>query len=179
MDEEPRFRRALKNPFVMMGLCLMAGIVVYINVFEPTMSSTVAPAIARNPAPAKNLMTTTSSQSAHEEEALQWVDKPDRDPFAPVRVAKSVTDKTKPSSKPSRTFAASSQVARKSEMLALTLKAVALESDHRSAVINRQVVYEGETIEGYHVVSIELQGVWLQRYGHKEFLTFESNSTSS
>jgi hypothetical protein len=58
------------------------------------------------------------------------------------------------------------------------LKAVAIEAQERSAVINRQVVHEGEMIEGYQVVSIQLKGVWLQRHGKKDFLTFATNTTS-
>ena len=60
----------------------------------------------------------------------------------------------------------------------LILKAVALEARQRSAVINRRVVHEGEMIEGYQVVTIQLKGVWLTRHGRKRFLTFATNTTS-
>jgi pyrimidine operon attenuation protein/uracil phosphoribosyltransferase len=60
----------------------------------------------------------------------------------------------------------------------LILKAVAIEAQQRSAVINHQVVHEGESIEGHQVVSIQLKGVWLARHGKKEFLTFSTNTAS-
>lgn len=162
----------------MLGLCLMAGIVVYMNVFQPTMSSSVTPALARNAPSMNNLVTATPSQQAHDEEGMRWIDKPDRDPFAPVLVAKPMTERPEPSSTPSTKSRPTTQVAREHTPPTLILKAVALEATQRSAVINRQVVYEGEMIEGYQVVSIQLKGVWLERHGKKEFLTFTTNTTS-
>jgi len=69
-------------------------------------------------------------------------------------------------------------VKRHKSLKQLELKAIALENQQRSAVINRSVVYEGEMIEGYEVVSIELQGVWLQRHGKKHLLTFTTHTAS-
>jgi hypothetical protein len=60
----------------------------------------------------------------------------------------------------------------------LTLKAVAIEGQDRSAVINRTVVYEGEMIEGYQVVSIQPKGVWLKHQGKTRLLTFSPKTAS-
>ena len=159
----------------MIGLCLIASIAIYSNVIEPAMNSSVTPSLAFNPSPpVKDPVAEITSQQAYEDEATQWIDNPDRDPFAPVSVAKW----SKPFSKPSTIFAPSTH--RNPEKLTnrLTLKAVALEARQRSAVINRRVVYEGEMIEGYRVVAIQLKGVWLKRHGKKQFLTFATNTTS-
>ncbi len=159
----------------MIGLCLIAGIAVYSNVIEPAMNSSATPSMAFNPSPAvMNPVAQITSHQAYEDEATQWIDNPDRDPFAPMSVAKW----SKPSSKPSTISV--SPTHRNPENLTnrLTLKAVALEARQRSAVINRRVVHEGEMIEGYQVVAIQLKGVWLKRHGKKQFLTFETNTTS-
>jgi hypothetical protein len=167
MDEGNRFRRALNNPFVMMGLCLMAGIAFYINAIEPTMNSSVTPAIARYSSSLKNPLVKTALEQPHEEEARQWIENPKRDPFAPVSVAKWL-----------KPYSPEIQVRRHGPLQQFELKAIALETQQRSAVINRSVVYEGEMIEGYEVVSIELQGVWLQRHGKKHLLTFTTRTAS-
>jgi len=159
----------------MIGLCLIAGIAIYSNVIEPAMNSSVKPSLAFNPSPAvMNPIAGITSQQAYEDEATQWIDSPDRDPFAPVSVAKW----SKPSSKPSTISAPPTHRKREELTTPLTLKAVALEARQRSAVINHSVVYEGEMIEGYRVVSIQLKGVWLKRHGKKQFLTFATNTTS-
>lgn len=175
MDEDTRFRRTVNNPFVMIGLCLIAGIVTYINVLEPEMNPSVTPSMTFTPSPPKeNPVAAMTAHQGHEEEATQWIDNPDRDPFAPVSVAKLV----KPFSKTSTRSTPAAHKKHKETANRLILKAVALEARQRSAVINRRVVYEGEMIEGYQVLTIQLQGVWLTRDGKKEFLTFATHSTS-
>ncbi len=175
MDENTRFRRALNNPIVMLGLCLLAGAAVYSNIMETTSDSTVA--FSRNAASDAAVTRSSSSSPApatHEEAGTHWTTHPKRDPFAPMPVA----HKSQPSLKDSTSsqpFVSRSPVSRPNN---LTLKAIAIEAQQRSAVINRQVVYEGEMIEGYHVVSIQLKGVWLARHGKKEFLTFSNKTTS-
>ena len=159
----------------MIGLCLIAGIVVYANILGPAMTPSVTPSIAFNPSPpVKNPVAETISHQAYEDEATQWIDNPARDPFAPMSVAKW----SKPSSKQSTISAPPTHRNREELTNRLTLKAVALEAQQRSAVINRRVVYEGEMIEGYRVVAIQLKGVWLKRHGRKQFLTFATNTTS-
>jgi hypothetical protein len=104
----------------------------------------------------------------HDDVATRWIENPKRDPFAPVPVAKW----SKPSSKQSSPPSTGIHEKDHKPLKPLELKAIALEAQKRSAVINRSVVYEGEMIEGYQVVSIELQGVWLQRHGKKHLLAF-------
>lgn len=175
MDENTRFRRALKNPIVMLGLCLLAGFAVYHNVIESNMDSPLPVSIASitdgREGPSTIL---TPSLTPHDEVATQWIYHPTRDPFAPMSVAK--WSQTTPTQ--STTSAAHSPMPSVSSPNRLILKAVAIEAEQRSAVINHQVVYEGEMIEGYQVVSIQLKGVWLQRHGKKEFLTFATPTTS-
>ena len=173
MDEDNRFRRALKSPMVMAGLCIMAGLVVYDNTMESTMDSSLPVSIASlSTPPASVPITSTPSLMGHDDMAIQWIENPNRDPFAPVTTARW----SKPYSKQSSTPSTGIQVKRHEPLKQLELKAIALEAQQRSAVINRNVVYEGEMIEDFLVVSIELQGVWLQRHGKKHFLVFDTTS---
>jgi len=176
MDEDNRFRRALKSPIVVVGLCIFAGLAVYHNIVESTMDSTFPVSVASTPVQTVSTSTPLPfTPRAHDEIAIQWIDHPIRDPFAPMSVVKW----SKPSSPSSSTAAASNPRSPGSPFNNLILKAVAIEAQQRSAVINRQVVYEGESIEGYQIVSIQLKGVWIQRQGKKKFLTFTTNSISS
>jgi len=159
----------------MVGLCIMAGYAVYHNVLESTMDSSLPVSVASTSSPAAlSPIASAPSQMIHDDVATRWIENPKRDPFAPVSVAKW----SKPSSKQSSTSSTEIHVKRHEPLKPLELKAIALEAQQRSAVINRSVVYEGEMIEGYEVVSIELQGVWLQRHGKKHLLTFTTHTAS-
>ena len=159
----------------MVGLCIVAGIAVYQNVIESTMDSSLPASMASTPSPtAPAPITLAPTQMVHDEIATQWIDHPARDPFAPL----SHTTWPKASSRPITASTDPTHKLHPSAPKNLMLKAVALEAQQRSAVINRQVVYEGEEIEGYQVISIQLQGVLLTRHGKKRFLTFATNPTS-
>lgn len=159
----------------MLGLCLLAGWAMYHNVIESAMESTLPVLIGSTSDSTKESSTIlTPSLMIHDAVATQWIHHPVRDPFAPMSVEKW----SPPFSDHTATSTSQSPMPRVVSSNSLILKAVAIEAQHRSAVINRQVVYEGEMIEGYQVVSIQLKGVWLQRHGIKQFLTFSTNVTS-
>ena len=170
MDENTRFRRALKNPLVMGGLCIIAGLAVYHNVMKSTMNSAMPDSVGSAPLPLATAQdfSASSTLQVHSDVATRWIQNPKRDPFAPISVARW----SKPSSKQSSPPSTGIHEKRNEPLNQLELKAIALEAQQRSAVINRSVVYEGEMIDGYQVVSIELQGVWLQRHGKKHLLAF-------
>ena len=170
MDENTQFRRALKNPLVMGGLCIIAGLAVYHNVMESTMTSALPDSVVSAPLSLTSAQASSASftPQVHDDVATRWIENPKRDPFAPMSVAK----RSKPSSTQSSISSAGIHEKGREPLKSLELKAIALEAQQRSAVINRSVVYEGEMIEGYQVVSIELQGVWLQRHGKKHLLAF-------
>lgn len=174
MDENHRFRRTLKNPLVAIALCLLAGVAVYSNIMDMTSDTPGIISVGLN-----RLLSTPITPSlprtnpTHEEKAERWIDHPDRDPFAPIAVAirpraESLFSTTVP-------LPALEHPQLQKE---LTLKAVAVEGQQRSAVINRTVVYEGEMIEGYQVMSIQPKGVWLKYQGKIQLLTFTDNTAS-
>jgi len=173
MDESQRFRRALKNPIVVIGLCLLAGFAAYSNMKKFTFDNPDIIKVGLNrllSAPPPPFL--TRAQRSHEQEAVQWIDHPDRDPFAPITVASQ--SRLGSSSAPAPLHAMQHSQLQNG----LILKAVAVEGQQRSAVINRTVVYEGEMIEGYQVISIQAKGVWLKQQGRTHLLTFSEKTGS-
>lgn len=173
MDESDRFRRVLKNPLVVIGLCLLAGLAVYSNMRNSTPDTPGIISVGLN----RLLSTPTSppvtrTHRTHDEEAIQWNDHPDRDPFAPITVA------SRPRSDSPKTTASLKAMEHHQVQIDLSLKAVAVEGLQRSAVINRTVVYEGETIGGYQVMSIQTKGVWLKHQGKTRLLPFSEKTAS-
>lgn len=174
MDENQRFRRALKNPIVALGLCLFAGVAVYSNIKDMTSESPGLISVGLN-----RLLSTptpppvTPTNPTHEKAAMRWIEHPDRDPFAPIAVAPHTGSESS-----SSTTAPSPVLEHPQLQKELTLKAVAVEGQQRNAVINRTVVYEGEVIEGYQVMSIQPKGVWLKHQGKTQLLTFTENTSS-
>lgn len=159
----------------MVGLCIVAGAAVYHNVIDPTMETSLPISVASITSVATPTHAiAASSPQGHNEIASQWIDNPKRDPFAPI----SNTKWSQPPSNPSAAASSPNYQAHTRSSTDLQLKAVAIEAHRRSAVINRQVVYEGEMIEGYQVLSIQLQGVWVQRHSKKKFLIFATNTNS-
>lgn len=156
-----------------MGLCLFAGMAVYSNMMNDTSDTPGIISVGLN----RLLSTPTSTpvtrtHRTHEEEAIQWNDHPDRDPFAPIPVT------SQPRSDYPKTTVSLKAMEHHQVQNDLTLKAVAVEGPQRSAVINRTVVYEGETIEGYQVMSIQPKGVWLKHQGMTRLLTFSEKTAS-
>ncbi|MDH4192656.1 MAG: general secretion pathway protein GspB [Nitrospirota bacterium] len=173
MDESQRFRRALKNPMVVIGLVLIAGFAVYSNVMTVTSDTPGIISVGLNrlladPAPPPVIR----AQRIHEEAAMQWIDHPERDPFSPITVA------SQPPLESSSTTTLLQAMKQPQLQNGLTLKAVAIEGQDRSAVINRTVVNEGEMIEGYQVMSIQPNGVWLKHQGRTQLLTFSEKTAS-
>lgn len=173
MDESHRFRRTLKDPIVVISLCLIAGFAVYSNMVNFTPDTPGIISVGLN-----QLLSTptpppfTPTHRTHEEEAERWIDQPERDPFAPIPVAFQPRPESSSTTAPPRPM---KELRLKN---GLTLKAIAVEGQQRSAVINRTVVYEGEMIEGYQVMSIHPEGVWLKHQGKTQLLTFSEKTTS-
>ena len=172
MDENQRFRQTLKNPIVVIGLCLLAGVAVYTNIVNTTSDSPgmISGGLNRLLA-SRTLPPLTPTGRPHDEEAGQWIEQSARDPFSPFRSASQP-----PSDSP--LIAAAQTEKHPQEKNPFTLKAIAFEGEHPGAVINRTVVYEGEMINGYQVLSIQPKGVWLKYQGKTQWLTFSKNATS-
>lgn len=172
MDENQRFRRALKNPFVAIGLCLLAAFAIYTNIVDTASDAPGIISVGLNRLlSAPTLSPLPPKGRPHDDEAAQWSEDVRRDPFAPM-VGASQAHSSPPSM-------GTDQTGTHQQMKhALTLKAIAVEGDQRSAVINRTVVNEGEMIMGYQILSIQAKGVWLKHQGKTQWLTFSEEATS-
>jgi hypothetical protein len=174
MDENHRFRRALKNPILVIVLCLLAGLAVYANMMPSDFAGIISSRgssgglDAWSSAPAS--LSGSRVDRTIKKEAIGWVDHPDRDPFSPITSAIHAPSISSSRGSPDKT--------EERPQHGLTLKAVAVEGRHRSAVINRTVVYEGEVIEGFQVMLIQPKGVWLKHQGKTEWLTFSGKRAS-
>jgi hypothetical protein len=171
MDENQRFRRALKNPVVAMSLCLLAGVAVYANFVDISSDAPgiISGGLNRLLSP-PTLPPLTPTGRPHDDEAGQWIEQ-GRDPFGPIVVVS-------PAQSDPSSMTAVQTGEHQQEKNPFTLKAIAVEGEQRSAVINRTVVYEGEMINGYQVLSIQPKGVWLKHQGQTQWLTFSVNATS-
>ncbi len=168
MDENHRIRQALKSPAVMIGLCLIAGYLMYSNLQDVIGEGTVTSSTphTNSPLPVTAVAPQPRIASSLDYEKIAWIDNPHRDPFT---AQFSERKNLRPSSDRGT---GSTTITPLRTPKALTLKAVAIEDQSRSAVINRSIVYEGETFQGYTVMSILPKGVWLSRKGKKQFLAF-------
>lgn len=172
MDKNQRFRRALKNPIVAIALCLLAGFAVYTNIVETASDAPDMISVGLNRLlSAPTLPPPTPTGRPHDDEAGQWIEQTRRDPFVSFRIASQAQ-----SDSPSMTDVQTGEHSPiKNE---LTLKAIAVEGEQRSAVINRTVVYEGEMINGHQIMSIRPKGVLLRHQGRTHWLTFPEKATS-
>ena len=172
MDEKQRFRRALKNPIVSIGLCLLAGFAVYANIVDTAPDAPGIISVGLNRLlSAPTLPPLPPTGRPHDDEAGLWIEHSSRDPFSPiVGASHAQSDPT--------SMAAVQTGEHPKVQNAFTLKAIAVEGEQRSAVINRTVVYEGEMINGYQVLSIQPKGVWLKHQGRTQWLTFSEKATS-
>ena len=175
MDENNGFRRALRNPLLVGGLCLTAGVAVYVNYTESLTSESVSPVNPLSFPPDSRSPYTASSPTlgAPEASATLWGEPSPRDPFAPAGIPSPSFSHPEP--------ATNATVSGDSSQLSLqqmALKAIAGDHEVKSAVINRSIVYEGDTVEGFRVLSIEANGVWLGQGRRKHFLTFAERKIS-
>ena len=166
-------KQALNNPWIVGCLCLAALGLVFNNLVQPISTDSVSSEITSVPEPSEVITASTPVKSASSEletENVDWVKKPLRDPFRlqtsspPNSVRQRPPELLEHDSPPSP--------------LPFTLKAVAVEDQRRIAVIDRTVVSEGEEIQGYRVVSIQHNGVWLQGPRGRERLEFSESKKS-
>ena len=175
MDEDNGFRRALRNPLLVGGLCVAAGVAVYVNSIDMLTSEFVAPMVPLSSPPSGTTLESPLPPplGSPDPTATVWIEQPPRDPFSPIgppspSVTHSILSNAIPGSPESESASAPP----------MALKAIAMEDEAKSAVINRAIVHEGDTVGGFKVLSIELSGVWLGQGGNKHFLTFAERKAS-
>ena len=168
-------RKFLNNPLVVAGLCLIAGVIIYLNAPEtgpePFKRPTVTP---RKP----NVLPTMSTSGEEktttiEADKLGWAESIVRDPFGPILARGQVSaGKTMAQGRGQRRTARKQSGKDVRFIRSLKLNAISVERDSRIAVINRSIVKENDRINGFQVKRIEPEGVTLNGPSGAYRLTF-------
>ncbi len=189
-------RKALNNPIVVGILCVVALACVYWRMSAPPTYLTEVdagvveedpiinaepdppPHVSSRPpplSPAPVILANASNPSVLSSKAIiaQWKEVFSRDPFQ--FVAGAIPDRTDTDSPGESGIPDTSLPSRK----AIQLQAVSVEGSRRFAVINHQVVAEGEKFDGFKVVRIHANGVVFSDRLGKHQLGFSSDQTES
>ena len=175
-------RKILNNPLVVAGLCLIAGIIIYLNGPESAPEPSRKPMVSPKKIEVASTMETSRQETKGtiEVDKLGWTESIVRDPFGPTptrekaRARKTLahgrgqpTTSRKRSGKDARLFRS------------LKLNAIAMEADSRIAVINRSIVKEHDRINGFQVDRIDPDGVTLKGPSGAYRLTFQRERKES
>jgi hypothetical protein len=172
--------KMLRNRFVVPGLAFVAVAVVAYSFHAPRWKTRVAAKAATALAPTGKaatpvavVPTTPAPPPKVEAEAsqpidrayaqshfAQWLDTPARDPFQMHRIVQ-----------PKR-----QEVVRAADRL--KLKAIWRQSGGSLAVVNDQVLAEGEEIQGFKIERIESEQVWVKGQGESERIGFTTPQTA-
>lgn len=158
----------LKSKIVVGALALMAVGVVFKNIVLPIFGSFQTPTATVELFSAPELSVGASAVAAPKTELkdLAWILDIKKDPFKtiqhlPDRIIKPVLRKARPGK--------AKKVEKKQRY---TLVGVVVEPDRRFAVINDEVVAEGDRYKGYEVVKIDKDSVLLKRRDSYRTLRF-------
>ena len=175
-------KNVLNNPWVVGGLCVAALVIVFVRVVFPLWGNSVQ-AIPASSQTASNMeqviaMLEATTETKKEKRAAEqagthltqelvgWVDYFPRDPFRPPPA--------KPTKKKILTQVSKFNPSPKPLSSRLQLQAVSMEGSQRIAMINREVVLEGDRVEEFFVLQIQADGVWVKGPRGKELLGFEA-----
>jgi len=168
-------REMLNKPWVVIGLCGFALLIVYLNAdFIDPMTSARGP---QGPTE-KGLVNATIDSSSIQTAALDvtqldWPESLGRDPFAPMTNADGQMQNSA-NFTDSQNLDAGSRADRPVALPPLQLTAVTLNPEPRLAMINRKLVAEGECVEDLCVTQITSDGVWLDGPSGPHHLVFDS-----
>jgi len=111
-----------------------------------------------------------------DQELVGWVDSFQRDPFRPLpaKPAKKKILTATPAKKKILTQAPRLKKLPEPASSKLQLQSVVMEGSQRIAMINREVVLEGDRVEEFFVLQIQADGVWVNGPRGKELLGFEA-----
>ncbi|WP_454064239.1 hypothetical protein [Candidatus Nitrospira salsa] len=168
-------RQILNNPWVVIGLCGVAMLIVYLNTDAIGPATPVSAPQGRaekdpvNPTVDSSSMKTVAIDVAQ----LDWPESLSRDPFAPmtnqdghIQSADNVTVQ--------QGIDSGSLAERRVALPSLHLTAVTLKPEPKLAMINRKLVAEGECLEDLCVTQITSDGVWLNGPSGPHHLVFDS-----
>ena len=160
-------KNLLNNPWVVGALCVVALVTVYFRLFDhqssPEPPSTVAQVAPIAPVVAAPIASLPTEETAHSSATpgaslldVGWPEKFGRDPFQPMRLVGLLKGQELEREGSDENEAESPTVQR-----TLRLHAIFFDGPTRMAMINRELVKEGQPINEYVVDRIQWNGVWL------------------
>ena len=164
-------RQLLNNPWVVAGLCLAALVVVFSNVTLPPSGGELGVdrgSGVQGVISDRRSLTADNQLPSYEANLLGWKDSIPRDPFR-------LADNSKTSEKGAATEDSPPMLATQ----ILHLEAVIMEPGDPLAVINGIIVAEGESLEEYHVIKIQSDGVWLEGPEGRARIEFNDGTTGA
>jgi len=185
-------KNILNNPWVVGGLCVAALVVIFVRVVFPLWGSSVqakpassqtAPNMEQVVAMLEAMTETKKGKGSAEQagthliqELVGWADSFPRDPFRPLpaKPTKKKILTAKPTKKKILTQVSRFKKLPEPASSRLQLQSVAMEGSQRIAMINREVVLEGDRVEEFFVLQIQADGVWVKGPGGKELLAFDA-----
>ena len=178
-------KNLLNNPWVVGTLCILALITVYFRLFdsktkrEPPVNTVQAQATPNVPAVPSSPSSLQTAEAAPLPDPLPappsimdvgWPKELGRDPFQPIRTIKLLGDQEL-----GRDDEEENETGRRATKGVMRLHAVFLDGPTRIAMINRQLVKEGEQFEGYVVDQIQRERVRLKSEEDIRVLEFTSS----
>jgi hypothetical protein len=179
-------KQLLNNPWVVGALCVVALITVYVRLFdskptpelpEPENVAQVSPTPSVPPASPTPIsvepaMAVSSQDSPPTRSiAVGWPEEHRRDPFQPFRTLGLLGNQDPEQDIGANTNIRNNEVARATPGV-ISLHAVFVDGPNRVAMINRELVKEGEQIHGYVVDRIQRDGVRLVGKDKPRWLEF-------
>lgn len=175
-------RKLMNNPLFVGGLSVVALLFVFVQVvlplwgqsadagpeFEPAAPSSLIPELTQTEQ-VQTVMTSEGEQAGTRliKEMVGWGETYPRDPFQVASWTGSQEDRrTQQSREPSLPKP-------DTDLDDLQLQAVSMEGETRVAVINREIVREGDHVEAFSVLRIQADGVWMQGPRGEERLEFQ------
>lgn len=158
----------LNNPWVVGFLFVMVVMTLYLQWLGPTddpefpVPPLAAQAVPVSPSESLPPSAAVTPTIQKQPKPFDWSSVPARDPFQPPRAVSGMTQDRADGQEPE-------------DRVDFHLQAVLRQGSTRVAMIDRQLVKEGETIAGYLVASIQEKGVLLQGPHGRRWLRFRES----
>ncbi len=163
-------RKLLNNPWVVLGLCSVALVIVYFSADTIAIQPATPQSVHSGDHSLISQLDSVPIESATiDSTSLGWPTTVLRDPFAPFSLRRA--DAQPFNGERGQSMADDDPVI--DQLPPLQLTAVALNPVPKIAMINRKVVAEGDHIEGLRVTRIESDGVWINGPEGPHHLEFE------
>ncbi|GJL66606.1 MAG: hypothetical protein NPIRA05_15770 [Nitrospirales bacterium] len=168
-------RQILNKPWVVLGLCGVALLIVYLNMDAIAVDPATSKRRAQDSSARSSVNGTVNTSSATTMEIdvaqMDWPETLARDPFAPVTNQDSHMQSAANIGK-RQGLDISPLTERRAPMPQLQLTAVMLKPEPKLAMINRELMAEGDCVDDLCVTQIASDGVWFEGPSGPHHLVF-------